>query len=485
MARPAKLGSITYSVKINGAALYDFGILVANSQHLSGGPIDIQSHLFPERHEAFAFSASFQPRTFVLNGTILADSAAQLRTNVDALKRLITPMRGNQYSIPNALKVEFVDHTDRYYPCAYPGGLMVAPMGNAPGLVGHATFTLPLQQLTPFALANDISTASDSGAGPMFQVLQTGSAPCPFIVELEGAATAPDFVIADMSFYADFNRDLAATIIDGTTVAGTKSGAGAFADQFEPGDHDYRYIAESSFATSFAGVVSNPAEGSVILVIRPQFAYDVAASDYLFEYYIDGSNSIIIYYDTTNDNFYFIKKIGAAAVTIGNVANESFTTDTYMVVAITWGADGMFIYKDGAQTDTTATVTGVTGSSGTVYLGHQAATGNPSCKYDYAAMFPFQLSADDILKFSQNPQLMRPYNVKKSKAGNIAANARSVLDFGKYSIDLLAAAGGVTNDLSDWDTNGFPMLRPNQMCFYVPTGESINGVKLAWRNRYL
>jgi len=302
-----------------------------------------------------------------------------------------------------------------------------------------------------------------------------------------GAATAPQFYLTDCSFLADFNWDLDAANIAGGTTTGT-TGAATKSDTFEPGDYGGRYIAAKTYATTWASVVSNPAEGTVFLVIRPQFAATAGTTPYLFEWYIDANNTIQIAYFTPTDKFIFSKVNAGSSDAVGSGASaETFASDTYMVLAISWGTDGMKIYKDGTLLDSDDTVTdGVTGSSGTVYLGHEPATNDPDCKYDFVFMMPFQLANDDVARISLNPTEYGAYSTLKSKTGNIDANDRVIMDFENMTVELLEAdLSAKSNDIGDWDGNGFPILRPPQMCLYIPSGKTIGGVKVAYRKRYL
>jgi hypothetical protein len=484
---PAVLSGATYTVKLNGTDLHAYGVLSYAVPNLGMAPLETVFESFPERHEAYAFSASFQPRPFVITGAILADSVSQLRSNLDLLKYNQTSLRGSQYTIPTPIRIEFADQTDRYYPCHYQS-FEVRSYGQFPTGERHVQFALNLIQLTPFAIAATPTEAAPSGTGPSFTVLDTGTAPCPCIVELEGAATAPDFVLADMSFYWKPDWTMNATVIDGTTNTGT-CGATPASDQFEPGEYGGRYIQDLNSNTFWDGVIANNAEGTILLGVRPYVAWDSTGGQWLLDW-IDAlsTNYLLLYYDTATDKFKFAKYNSAGALeTIGaNADEETFAADTKMIFALSFGAAGMKLYKDAVILDSDATVTdGVSITSASMYFGSGAGTNRAPYKYDFLYWFPFQLSDDDVKRFSLNPGLVRPHNIKKSKTGNLAANERSILNFENYNIEKLSTALSLTNDWGDWDANGMPLLRPNQMCFYVPSGESIGGIKVLYHKRYL
>jgi len=489
MANPTVLTGASYAIKINGVDLHEYGVLGYEVPNLGMAPLDVRASMYPERHEAYRFGATFQPRPFVIQGMMLANNAAGLRSQLDLLKPNTVGLKGNNFEEIAPIRVEFSDQTDRYYPCAYAGEFRVVPIGNRPSVEYHASFSLTLLQLTPFALATDYTLVTlGSGVGPQFEVVDVGTGPCPWVLDLEGAATAPDMAIADCEFYADFDYDLVATVIDGTTKTGA-SGAAQDADQFYPGAFDGTglYLQATTFTTSWTTVISNPKEVTVFLWVRPQFGYDVATDTWLLEYWVDANNGWRLYYDATNDVWKFeVERATAVTTSGGSGTAQTFTSGTYMCLAASFNGDGVKVYKDGTLLDTDATTGAITGTSGTLYLGNQAADKRPLCQYEQMAILPFQLSDEQVKRISQNPQAFEPFCVKKSKSDNIAANDRIVLDFGKGTATAVANADlAHTNDLAQWDANGWPMLRPPMMCYYIPSGESIGRVQIAYRKRYL
>jgi hypothetical protein len=153
------------------------------------------------------------------------------------------------------------------------------------------------------------------------------------------------------------------------------------------------------------------------------------------------------------------------------------------VLAGSAGPDGIKLYLNGVLVaSASATTTGVVGESGTMRLGHHStAANNADFKHEYTALFPFQLSDEDVAKYSGNPELMAPANVVKSKTGNLAANERAVIHTDRHTITKIATDLTQTADISDWDNGGFVDLHPNKSCFYVPTSEVIAGVSVAYR----
>ena len=274
------------------------------------------------------------------------------------------------------------------------------------------------------------------------------------------------------------------TKIDGSTGNGS-SGASTPIDQFEPGEIvNARYIQAGSFTTSFASVIQNPTEGTVFLFVKP--AFDTTASDqHLFEYYIDANNTISLHWSTSTNVWRFTKEIGGAAGALDSAASTHAVNDE-IVIAFSYGGDAMKVYVDGGAAQSNSTTTGITGSSGTVYLGDQAASARPSCKYNLAAVMPMQLDDDTVRRFMGNPDFIRPYSVNKARSASIDADDRVILNFEKGTATHVDnAALAQTNDLNNWDSNGFPLIRAPKTCFYLPSGESASSIKINYRKRYV
>ena len=490
LTRPAALDSAwAYRVKINGIDLHDFGVVAMSAPNLGGPIVENALANVPERHEPFRLTGTIRPKAFVLAGRVLADSAAQLQTNMDALKTNVASLRGSHFSYLEPLRVEFSNQTDRYYPCLYVGAMQVAGAGVDPWNRKVASFTLPLLQIGP-AVAVDVTTATPSGTGISWTTLDQGTAPGPLVIELEGAATSPKFHLCDMMFNCDFDYDVVADIADGTTVTGS-IGATTDSDQFEPGDEGGgMFEQESGSNTTWSSVPVPGSEGTWICIVRPQFAYNVGADKHIITHYIDASNQFAILYNSTSDKWQ-VRLVDSGGTTTandnpGSATAESFATDTRVALAGSYGPAGVKVYVDGVLIDTdTGDTNGHSGGSGTLYLGNQAGTLRAESKFIKLMAFPFQLSDENAKRYSLNPDLVEMHTQSFAKTGNLSANERSIIDTETGMIHKLATDLTKTNDLSDWNTPDMVQLRPSQCALMVPTGESIGGIKVAWRKRWL
>lgn len=485
MARPTFLSTAwAYSLKIGGRDLHDFGVISLGTPQLNMAPVDVPFDVIPSRHIAIASTGAFRPSPFVLSGQIAGGSVAELRANLELFKAASMSMRGSNYDVITPLRLESADYTDRYFPVVYTGGFTAQVVGQNPTGGEIATFSLPLLRLTPFAIATTPTNATPGATGPSFEVLAAGTAPSWPRIEIEGASTTPSFYFTDMSFFADMDYDLAYTKIDGSVGAGS-SGATTPIDQFEPGDiAGGRYIQAATFTTSFASVIQNPTEGSVLLWINPAFGI-TGVDTVIWQFYIDANNSIYLWWDDSDDDWVFTKAIGGVPVSLNTSAASAHASGDSIAIAFSYGPDGMKIYVNSAAPTTNATVTGVTGTSGTVYLGDAGATLRPACKYNQMAMLPFQLDDDTMRRYMSSPEFVAPYIVNKARTASLIANERAIVDIEKGTIIHVDTALAQTNDLGNWDTNGWPIIRPPKTCFYLPSPEAASSIKINYRKRYL
>ena len=482
MARPSFLDSAwPFTLKIGGRDLHDFGIVTLSAPQLNMSPVDVPFDVLPSRHVAVPSTGAFRPSPFVISGQMAGGSVSELRTNLDAFKQSAISLRGSAFDIVTPLKLETADYTDRYFPVVYTGGFTAQVVGSNPTGQTIANFTLPLLRLTPFAIANSPTNATPTATGPSFEVLEAGTAPCAPLVEIQGASTTPSFYITDCAFYADFNYDLTYIKIDGSTGTGA-TGAATPIDQFSPGDiGSAMFYQTSSFTTSFSSVVTNDTEGTFFIWCRPEFAY-TAANQTLFHLYTDTNNSHEIKWVQSGAVWQYTKKGGGT--TSLNSAASSHALGEYTTIAASFGPDGMKLYINGATPTSNATATGG-GSSATLYLGDQADAARPGCKFSQVAVLPFQLDDDTVRRYMATPELVRPHSVNKARSASLSANERAVLDFEKGTATHINTSLTQTNDVGNWDTNGWPLVRAPKTCFYLPSGESASSIKINYRKRYL
>ena len=485
MARPTFLNSAwPFTLKIGGRDLHDFGVVSLAAPQLNMSPVDVPFDVLPSRHVAVASTGAFRPAPFVLSGQIAGGSIAELRNNLEVFKQTAVSFRGSNFDIVTALKLETADYTDRYFPVVYTGGFTAQVVGNDPTGATIANFTLPLLRLSPFAIANTPTNATPGATGPTFTVLSAGTAPSAPLLEIEGASTTPSMYMTDCAFYADLNYDLSYTKIDGSVAAGT-SGATTPIDQFEPGEiNGGRYIQTGSFTTSFGSIVQNPTEGTVFLWINPAFAY-TGSNQVIYEYYIDASNKVYLWWDGVADDWAVTKSIGGVGVTLNTATQSTHAAGASISLAFSYGGDGMKIYVDSGAPTENATTTGITGTTGTAYLGDQGAIARPACKYNQIAMLPFQLDDDTVRRYMATPGLVYPHSVNKARSASLLLNERAVLDFEKGTATFINTSLTQTNDLGNWDTNAWPLIRSGKTCFYLPSGQAASSIKINYRKRYL
>lgn len=486
MGRPSELAGAPVTLRINGRDIHEFGMILYNTAHLNMGGAIFPQETVPGRHGALAFQGQFQAITLLLQGVFIANTPSGLHTNIDAAKAELRALKGKNFDRLSPLRLVFAGQTDRYYPCALAGDLVITPLTYRFQDGEGAGFSLPLVVLNPFALSTEETVVSPTATGPSFEVLEAGTAPCYATIDFKGASGGTvTFSLSDVSFLAEFNWNLTAKAIDGTDLSGT-TGAATPANQFEPGAYGFRFIQQSGFQTYWSSVIQNPSQGFWAVAIRPQFAYNTAANKWLVHHYIDASNDFALYYDATFDRFMVRRNASGVQAAGSGGAAQTFAPDAAMVIAGSYGPAGMKIYKDGALLDSNAVTTGYAGASGTVYFGNQAGTATPDCKYERVLALPYQPSDADVARICANWQDAEAFNVKRTRTGGaLGASERCVMEFEYGKVSKYTSALSASNDVPNWDSGEFPILRPPKMCFYVPSGTSFDAIKIRYRKAWL
>lgn len=187
MGRPTVLSSsMSWAIKINGIDLLDFGLIwQAGASHMAGAPLQQAFENVPGRHSAYVYEATFRSKPFTLSGDLVADSAAQLRTNLDAFNAFMMSLRGEQYHRSVEIRVELSDYSDRYWPC-HITSFLPQLHGQNPSLASTGTWLLGMIQHTPFAIAIIPTKVTPTATGTSFTVLSLGTAPSPGNWRLKG-----------------------------------------------------------------------------------------------------------------------------------------------------------------------------------------------------------------------------------------------------------------------------------------------------------
>lgn len=484
MSAPNILSGAPWAVKIGGRDLHEFGVVITNNPAIGMAVFDAQQEQFPETPGVEFFGGAYGGQDLLLQARIFAETASECRSNLAALKRSLDTVSGSRHSRSAPIRLTVVDYADRYWPVVYQGPISVIPLDH-PINFRVADLSIPLRVPTGYAVSNEPTFHEFSDAGEHWEIIDVGDGPVRPVVELKGASATPAFRVSNCHFHWRPLYTLDATYILGTKTGSTASPA---ASHFEPGDDGGRFEQQNSFATSWSGINANAYEGAYIIVVTPDFTYSAASNVWLFCAEADANNHVGVYYNAAQDNFVFWLKSGASNyVTAAYVDTETFAAgaETF-VLAISFGADGMKLYKDGVLIASSAQTGGYAGSSVTVRLGEAAGASNPDATYHRLIGLPFQPSDDHMGLLCSKWRDFAPVVTLYTRSSALLGTERVILDHEAMTGTKCTDALSVTNDLNNWTAgNAFPPFLPPKAAFYIPSGSSFGEVKIHHRKLYL
>ena len=180
MTTPAKLSGVATTVTIDGVDMHTMGMLVTSVSNPVPDPLENSVQL-PGRNGPFDFTKTYGSRSIMIQGHIIADTHAQLRTNVDSIKAALR-LRQNL----DSMKVIFQDQTDRYWTCRYEGGFYEQFLSR--WYFGRvAKYTLVLRCVKPYAEA--VTPTTETFLDTIFKtksISYAGTLPTPLTVKVQG-----------------------------------------------------------------------------------------------------------------------------------------------------------------------------------------------------------------------------------------------------------------------------------------------------------
>ncbi|MCH7619030.1 MAG: hypothetical protein IH880_04600, partial [Candidatus Marinimicrobia bacterium] len=235
-------------------------------------------------------------------------------------------------------------------------------------------------------------------------------------------------------------------------------------------------------------IVGNKNEGSVILWLRPQFAAgwaDDADDPVIIEIYYDSNNYLRLFYDSTNDKFVFRKR--AAGVDYDSEAgSQTFSKNDRLCLIGTFGSNGVRIYVNGALGSVTnANIITLAGNPASIYLSDNAQTSFPDCVFDEFYLLSRELSAQEVLKYSNAYRAQKNDNAKFSMTKVFAAGDKLLINSEEETVEFAdSSAGTFVNAIASMDSGSlFPNLDPKEAVIYNKTAGG--GIKLDFLKKWL
>lgn len=235
-------------------------------------------------------------------------------------------------------------------------------------------------------------------------------------------------------------------------------------------------------------IVGNKNEGSVILWLRPQFAAgwaDDADDPVIIEIYYDSNNYLRLFYDWTNDKFIFRKR--AAGVDYDSEAgSQTFSKNDRLCLIGTFGSNGVRLYVNGALGSVTnANITTLAGNPASIYLSDNAQTSFPDSVFDEFYLLSRELSAQEVLKYSNANRAQKNDNAKFSMTKGFAAGDKLLINSEEETVEFAdSSAGTFVNAIASMDSGSlFPNLDPKEAVIYNKTAGG--GIKLDFLKKWL
>lgn len=473
MNKPTILQGLTTSIKVDGKDLHEFGYNVTELSGLDMAPIRAADQVFPHIHGKKAWGDYFDSRPFRLRGTVFGDSVSDLRDRIERLKAFFQTFSGDPWKGSRPLWLERTDQGERHYECLYNG------IFN-PGLIGPwrlakaATLEVGLRAVQPFAVANDVTMESFSGAAGTFKILSLGTAHSSPIYALKGLATNPKLVVGDKVFFCTFDNDLKATNVLNEAVTGNYYGKDT-GGLFSPGNYGNQFRADGYYVV-FDPVIGNKNEGSWIWWGRPQWAYDIGSPDpIIWRHTYDADNLVQLFYRYDADKWIFYIKANGTPYEISS-DTQNFAADDFIVVGGSYGSDGVKIYVNGIYQDKNSSFSALSSNPNILNLWD-----NANSKFDELYGWSRQLSDDEMMRYSTNPILVRNDNEVMSYSANLDHTDILTIDHAQQIIEKTSITSK-SNGMENF-SGIIAGLKPEVDVLYVPS--VIGTVMLNYRKRWI
>ena len=480
MTAPAFLGTLSGTVRISGKDIHQLGI-VRHRLDVFGMPAR-EARDLPVGLGVHPQGDVFREKTFVLQGEMYGDDRVDLMNRLDVAKEFFAQMQGWQGR--RGAVLETSEQADRYWSVFFDGQFTWEPIGPdhlATGAKVLVTFT----SMEPFAVATELSEVSDPTPA-QYRVIDVplGTAPSDYKLWLQSDGDDdPEVVIGDMIFRADFGNNLGALDIEGNTVEGTYSGTEY--TNYTPSELGMQFEVKDKDQTAWTGIVARKDAYSVLMVIRPQYDYDVTYYRTFFCHYYNASNYYGLFYNHANDRFYFRKRDPGGSRQATCIPGAFSAGDRFVLVG-TWGSRGTEVYCNGelgVSKNTDQTALSQRPESVNLFWKPNPTAFEVDTEFDLICIWDRELSVDEVWRYSKNPELIERHNSKMAFTLAMANNETITVDSATQKVEHLRA----DNSIADVRANmvgEIPKLVPPATCVWLPYGR-FNDLKLSYRKRWL
>jgi hypothetical protein len=347
----------------------------------------------------------------------------------------------------------------------------------------------------PFGKANDLTKVKyTSPSQHSFKKLTIDSAPCYPKVIMKGAVNSPALAFGDCIFYADFNDcSLDATDVERQINTGTYSGSLTQGYLFYHSvDKMGLYVRYDSNGTlSWTSLYGNPSEGTWVIRFQPTWDYTQASGKYLFQHYYDGDNYIRVQWDASGDKWRFVRYENGNYHMIASEASTHSAWDVITIV-IAYGPEGMKMFVDSVkQSHTDSNTDAMASPPNKLNMQNQGQNMNADIVVDLLQGFARQLTDEECIAISKDPEMFKNWNVKVGYEDNISADDFVVINSEACTCEFFDRSANTLYNKADKMTGEFPVLWPtingsdsNSIMLYNKSS-STNELVLQYRKAYL
>lgn len=178
MTTPAKLSGAPASITIDGIDLHSYGFLLMEVDNPTPEVVESQVTI-PNKHGALDFTKTYSTRHMNISGKMMADTHAQLMSNIDGLKKLFRLKQNGE-----TFQVIIQDQTDRYWSCRYGGGISIS-MNSVVIHSKTAAVYFPLYCTKPYSEKTTLTTETFfMHLHRDYKIDYAGTFPAPLAIEM-------------------------------------------------------------------------------------------------------------------------------------------------------------------------------------------------------------------------------------------------------------------------------------------------------------
>jgi len=190
----------------------------------------------------------------------------------------------------------------------------------------------------------------------------------------------------------------------------------------------------------------------------------------------NSDNYVKLYYSHVTDRWIFSKKTSGTAYTTTSTA-QTFAADDFVVLAGTYGSDGVRLFVNGElQASPHADTSVLAANPATVYLDTDG-----YAKHDIVAGWSRQLSDAEMRRYSNNPDLIQFHNKTMTYTGSLTTSQIVTIDAHKGTV-VKTSGTAKSNDMAAF-SGAIPLLKPEADVLYIPT--AIGTVMTSYDKRWL